>query len=342
MLITEKALYHYYLDEEVFTGRITTLAARLCMEMGLHRRTVLEAKFPDVEERLTALRTFWSVFMLERRTSLSQGIPFIIPDPYADPSLVSLLGHMSNQAALSAQPPLRDGSSLALFALLEWSKLSGKAWHVLNNPGETNSEIRLDDLDYIDYQVVRWYEKVPEDLSMSPAGQRQHYEQHDPTYVRGDLYCQKAQLRNLIYRPMLKSTALITRYGAHTHRAVEIAKETVQMLADLNDKSPLVRKDPVSFEHSLVAAAGNLLLAVTNGGSTFWESSKVEIALALGLMECLEMRSSSLMRLRQRLQRLRETHPAHLNIPNYEGPPVACDDYRPSFLENLFHLHPCV
>lgn len=59
--------------------------------MGLHRRLMVENAFPNLEERSDALKTFWSVYMLERRTSLGQGIPFSIQDSYVDPSLFTLV-----------------------------------------------------------------------------------------------------------------------------------------------------------------------------------------------------------------------------------------------------------
>lgn len=80
-------MYHYHLDEEIRTGRIIGLAARLCLEMGLHRQAMVENNFPKPDERCVALRTFWSVYMFERRTSLGQGIAFLIQDSYVDPSL---------------------------------------------------------------------------------------------------------------------------------------------------------------------------------------------------------------------------------------------------------------
>lgn len=52
---------------------------------------MVENAFPNLEERSDALRTFWSVYMLERRTSLGQGIPFSIQDSYVDPSLFTLV-----------------------------------------------------------------------------------------------------------------------------------------------------------------------------------------------------------------------------------------------------------
>ena len=66
-------------------------AARLCLEMGLHRKEVILKTFPDQEERIVALRVFWSVYTFERRTSLGQGVPYSIQDSHIDPSLFTIV-----------------------------------------------------------------------------------------------------------------------------------------------------------------------------------------------------------------------------------------------------------
>lgn len=87
-----QAFYHYHIDDEVSTGRIIGLASRLCLEMGLHRRSAVEKAYSDAGERTIAMQTFWSVYMLERRTSLGQGIPFSLQENIVDPSLFSMVG----------------------------------------------------------------------------------------------------------------------------------------------------------------------------------------------------------------------------------------------------------
>jgi hypothetical protein len=63
----------------------------MCLEMGLHRREMIERRFPAHESQLLALRAFWSVYMFERRVSLGLGIPFYIHDSYVDPSLFEMV-----------------------------------------------------------------------------------------------------------------------------------------------------------------------------------------------------------------------------------------------------------
>lgn len=63
----------------------------MCLEMGLHRRKMIERRFPDPESRLLAVQAFWSVYMFERRVSLGLGIPYYIHDSYLDPALFEMV-----------------------------------------------------------------------------------------------------------------------------------------------------------------------------------------------------------------------------------------------------------
>lgn len=59
--------------------------------MGLHRRETILKTFLDENDRMIALRVLWSVYTLERRTSLSQGVPYSIQDSHIDPSLFTMV-----------------------------------------------------------------------------------------------------------------------------------------------------------------------------------------------------------------------------------------------------------
>ena len=59
--------------------------------MGLHRRETILKTFQTEEDRRIALKVFWSVYSLERRTSLSQGVPYSIQDSHIDPSLFTMV-----------------------------------------------------------------------------------------------------------------------------------------------------------------------------------------------------------------------------------------------------------
>lgn len=61
-------------------------AARLCLELGLHRRDAV-LQIADEEERRNAIHTFWSAFVLDRRWSFGTGLPYILAEEEIDPNL---------------------------------------------------------------------------------------------------------------------------------------------------------------------------------------------------------------------------------------------------------------
>lgn len=67
--------------------RLIGLAARMCLELGLHRRDALMKSFPNEDQWLEITRLFWSVYSLDRRWSLGTGLPFVIQDEDIDPNL---------------------------------------------------------------------------------------------------------------------------------------------------------------------------------------------------------------------------------------------------------------
>ncbi|KAI8715971.1 Zn(2)-C6 fungal-type domain-containing protein [Fusarium sp. LHS14.1] len=281
-LLVLMALYYYHLDEEVRTGRIIGFAARLCLEMGLHRRATINS-LANSKEQAAALQTFWCVYMLERRTSLGQGIPFYIQDCHIDPALFTMGG--------------RDAVTAAL---LDWTKLAGRTWHALNSQGEKESAINFDELDYLDYQIGQWYQHLSDDMkleSIQPGQEIRH--------VQAVIFLRKSHLYNLIYRPVLQSPTRIAQHQRHAHKAAAIAKESLQMLSGLNENTGIIKRNPLFFKHLLLTAFGNLLLAVVNASSMFCDNVKVEFDIALDMIRMLSNRSPLLMALWKRLQGLR-------------------------------------
>lgn len=84
-------MYHFHRDDEALAWRILGLAARQCFEMGLHRRETY-ASFTDPEEHAIAVRTFWSVYVLDRRWSFGTGLPFAMQESDLEQNLPKPVG----------------------------------------------------------------------------------------------------------------------------------------------------------------------------------------------------------------------------------------------------------
>lgn len=78
--------YRFLANEEILAWRVMGQVARLCLEMGLHRRDGI-AKISGEQERKNAANTFWSAYVLDRRWSFGTGFPFVVNDDKIDPGL---------------------------------------------------------------------------------------------------------------------------------------------------------------------------------------------------------------------------------------------------------------
>jgi hypothetical protein len=62
------------------------------IELGLHRRESLFKALTDEEERKSAIKLFWSIYVLDRRWSFGTGMPFALQDADIDPNLPEPVG----------------------------------------------------------------------------------------------------------------------------------------------------------------------------------------------------------------------------------------------------------
>lgn len=74
--------------------RIIGQVARMCIELGLHRRDSLFMVVKDEEQRSNVIKLFWSVYVLDRRWSFGTGMPFALQDADIDPSLPEPVSHL--------------------------------------------------------------------------------------------------------------------------------------------------------------------------------------------------------------------------------------------------------
>ncbi|RBR10361.1 hypothetical protein FVER53590_12477 [Fusarium verticillioides] len=293
-LLVLTAIYHYQLDDEVRTGRMIGLAARLCLEIGLHRHTTIKKVFTNREDQTTALNVFWSVYMLERRICIGQGIPYSVQDSYVDQSLF-----------------LQDNSDPVLHRLLQWTKLVGRAWRVMNIDGESGAEVHEEDIEHLDVKASQWYDDLPQPLKLDAShGRSEPFS--TSLFIQAALYLRQSLLRNLIFRPVLQSISRIRQHETKAHAAVALAKDAISTLCRLSTHRTLIFAHVLFFKHLLVAAFGNILLAVVHAHGLFWNTVQTEFDQALDLVELLSIRSPPMLRLWQRLQGLREL-PERLN-----------------------------
>ncbi|KAJ6024430.1 hypothetical protein N7540_005227 [Penicillium herquei] len=284
------ATYHFHTDDDAMAYRLIGLAARMCMEMGLHRRDALLKSFPSEDQWNEITRIFWTVYSLDRRWSLGTGLPFVIQDEDIDPNL-----------------PEPDSSLPYLRCMISYNRISSKIWYSgLGSEGTT--DIRRDEIGYLDYQILQWYKQVPDELKFYPVESPKNGEaaSRGMRRLRVLLYLRMNQLRILIYRPVLHSAASILEDRGHAQTVVDIAKDTVRVLTRLNQMSDIYRTQQITFNYFLVAALAVLFLAVCHAPSDFNRQVRDEFYMALDLINGFSTKSYVSKRLWKTIKGLRK------------------------------------
>ncbi|KAI8219627.1 hypothetical protein K4K54_009351 [Colletotrichum sp. SAR 10_86] len=196
---------------------------------------------------------------------------------------------------------LQNGQDPTMTALLDWTRLAGKTWYALNNQVEKEGELNIDEIEYLDYRIEKWHQLLDDELKLKTIEPGQEVRQ-----VQAILFLRKSHLHNLVCRPVLQSATRIAQYQSHAHKAVSVAKDSLQMLSSLNENTTIIKRNPLFYKHLLLTAFGNLLLAVVNASSMFCDKVTVEFDIALEMIRTLSNRSPLLLALWERLQGLQK------------------------------------
>ncbi|KAK2788951.1 hypothetical protein FQN52_006484 [Onygenales sp. PD_12] len=289
-LLVLMGTYYFHTDDDRMAYRFIGHATRMCLELGLHRREGLLKACPNDEDLPGVVKSFWSVYCLDRRWSFGMGLPFVIQDEDIDSSL-----------------PEPDDSLPYLKAMVSHCRISSKIWYSgLGSIG--TATVKRDVIGFLDYQVVQWAKHLPENLRFYSADITTNGEvlARDIRRLRVLLYIRGNHLRILIYRPVLHSTSSILENMSYAQTVVDIAKDTIRVLTHLNQSSDIYRTQQVLFNYFLISALAVLLLAVSHAPVEFNRQVRDEFFMALDLVKLLSAKSYVSKRLWKMIKGLRE------------------------------------
>ncbi|CAI6249123.1 unnamed protein product [Periconia digitata] len=287
------AMYHFHRDDEQIAWRTIGIAARQCLEIGLHRAETY-ATFTDPEQHSIATRTFWSVYVLDRRWSFGTGMPFAMQDADIDPNI-----------------PKPDDSSQYLNAMISYSLIGSKVWKSIAGPETAQNIINKEDIGYLDFQVLNWHRSIPTSLKFVHPDSGQHADTPSKVTQRLQvaLYLRANQMRILIYRPVLHSATSIMEHIDYAHTVVKVSKDTIRILSYINQTSDIYRTQQTMFNWFLVSALAVLFLAVAHAPAEFSSQCRDEFYMALDLVRGLSANSYVSRRLWKTVRLLKEVGP---------------------------------
>ncbi|USP74242.1 fungal specific transcription factor [Curvularia clavata] len=297
-LLVLTAMYHFTRDDEGLAWRVSGLASRHCLELGLHRRDTYATLFPNPEDQAVAIRTFWTIYVLDRRWSFGTGMPFALQDADIDSNLPK---------------PIQDASSHEsspyLNAMISYSIIGSKVWRSVADVGQ--DKINKEDISFLDFQVLNWHRSIPDSLKFVHPDSGRQIEPPARVIHRLQvvLYLRANQMRILIYRPVLHTASTIMDNLDFAHVVVKVAKDTIRILTFLNQTSDIYRSQQTMFNYFLISALAVLFLAVAHAPAEFSQQSRDEFYMALDLVRGLSVNSYVSKRLWRTIKTMKEVGP---------------------------------
>lgn len=297
-LLTLTGMYYFTRDDEQLAWRVIGLATRHCLELGLHRRETYAQLFPDPDEQASAIRTFWSVYVLDRRWSFGTGMPFALQDADIDVNL--------------PKPDVTSHESTPyLNAMISYSIIGSKVWKSVADV-TFQDKINKEDISFLDFQVLNWHRTIPDSLKFVHPDSGRQIEPPPRVVHRLQvvLYLRANQMRILIYRPVLHTATTIMENLEFAHVVVKVAKDTIRILTYINQTSDIYRSQQTMFNYFLISALAVLFLAVAHAPAEFSQQSRDEFYMALELVRGLSSNSHVSKRLWKTIKTLKEVGPS--------------------------------
>ncbi|KAM3446703.1 hypothetical protein MY3296_009409 [Beauveria thailandica] len=270
--------YRFLTDAEGLAWRIIGQVCRLCLELGLHRSQVHQS-IEDPVERQLALNSFWSAYVLDRRWAFNTGLPYVIQDADIDPKLEYPTEHPY------------------LVSMISYSKLGAKVWTLVEQRRTSfldNEKPWVQEIERLDAEIIAWYARVPPEVQIRDWHEEGHINStssYNLQRLRVWTYLRKNQIRNWLHAPILHTTNSIMGAPHLAQVCVDVAKDTVAYLHQVNSHTDMIRKSQAFYSQFLVSALAIMFLASTQAPVQFSSICREDFYTGLSLIEDLSPQS---------------------------------------------------
>lgn len=268
--------FQFLCNDEILAWRIIGQVARLCLELGLHRRQGLY-RVPEGPERRSAINTFWVTYTLDRRWAFATGLPYVMCDETIDPKL-----------------PYPDGHPY-MVAMITYSKLAARIWKLVDYfDAAVTLDLKREQFETLDQEILAWYDSVPDDVKTSGL-REMPLPSAGPTYnlQRQQVWTllRMHQIRMWLHMPVLHCASSIQQNKDLAFKVVRLAQDTIQYLRKLHDNTGVYRRLQVFYHQFLSSSIAVLFLAAAHAPVEFSNLARPDFYTALGLIKELSAKS---------------------------------------------------
>ncbi|KAK9421825.1 hypothetical protein SUNI508_05426 [Seiridium unicorne] len=281
------SIYYFMTDRESLAWRNIGSVIRMLQELGYHNSANLQHRFKSRVARDKAKKALWSAYTLDRRWSFGTGLPFAIHDSDIDYDMDFMDESLS---------------SVYLKAMVSYCRIAAEVRDsALGMPSPNHAKDAARDL--LDFKVGEWRRNLPSclqfhaDMDFDPLkGTRGQYR------LRLLLYLRANQMRIIIHRKSALRSGNDAIDTSSVNAMVEVAQDTIRVLAKLIQASNIYHAQQKTFNHFLESALSALLLVTCRSKAMAGRSCTAEVQLALEVIERLSTSSSITRRLANKLK----------------------------------------
>lgn len=195
--------------------------------------------------------------------------------------------------------------------MVPYTRISTTVWYAVVNSQSGDAKLDSGIIESLDDQLLHWQKSLPEDLQYHPSLNTTNSGGLSKTQRRIQvvLYLRANQMRIFLYRPILHSTTSILENRSYAQTVVDIAKDTVRVLSQLNQGSDIYRTQQVCFNYFIISALAVLFLAVSHAPAEFSSQVRDEFYMTLDLVKGFSTKSYVSQRLWNTIKRLKEIGP---------------------------------
>ena len=195
--------------------------------------------------------------------------------------------------------------------MIPYTRISTKVWYTVTNHQGIETKFSDAAIQSLDHQLLYWHKSLPEELQYKGDYNTLDSGPFTKSQRRIQilLYLRANQMRVFLYRPILHSATSIMENPINAQTVVDIAKDTVRVLTQLNQASDIYRTQQVCFNYFIVSALAVLLLAVSHAPVEFSRQVRDEFYMALDLVKGFSTKSYVSMRLWKTVKGLKEIGP---------------------------------
>ncbi|KAH7124470.1 fungal-specific transcription factor domain-containing protein [Dactylonectria macrodidyma] len=178
-VLVMRVLYLFRLDSTERAARLLALSISNAHIIGLHRQSTYD-KMPVFQSQIFC-RTWWAIYVIDRRIAIESGRPYVIQDNNTDTGFPLQLrnewmsrhqSHPGTTSGLSEEISLEISTTsitpLSYFiAIVRLSRVVGKVWEILYSV-KVSAQTSTVMIEYADTALCNLLEALPDSLSYNP------------------------------------------------------------------------------------------------------------------------------------------------------------------------------